>query len=1247
MGAVYKGRQPRLDRLVALKVLSCPPEYHDNFSLRFEREAQVLAKLDHPNIVTIFDFGEIEPDQGGKRDRSLFWFLMDFIDGADLNRLIRTNAMTPEQAFRLVPQICDALQYAHDEGITHRDIKPANILVNQKGRVKIADFGLARLIDGEADALMTGLTLTGTSMGTPHYMAPEQWDAPEKVDHRADIYSLGVVIYEMLTGERPAGVFDPPSRKVQVDVRMDEVVLKAMEKEPERRYQQASEVKEDVTRVVEEPRDTPRMKREGKGKRLPVFAFGGIAVVLLLFGFGNFRQSRSPEVSLEREAPAGGRVPSGEANDAGNLSVPAPGKSDAPDLFPPISAQPRGPLHHVGTGPFGEIGDFSRANAIDDFVDVAGSRDFWVGLRANGETVSSDGSLDASGIAKVCASYHTNVVLIDANGQLHFREDKIPRLPDSMAGVRFVEAQVSHRHGIALDENGLAHVFGEYYEQGFDDGLGAAGYGTPRWPAPPEEALTEVQAVAVAHTHAATLKKDGSLRVFGWEGMVELPPAVTSKTFTRIASSEDQICLLDTEGRVWRFGLARNPHPNQPMGAAGKLLRIGQETATAVGNETWRDEDGRWHGKDMTIDQLLDDHLPGDAPHFIRKWISRNDINTSLLWVEEVNADKTRTDSPKPAPALEIPPPLAAMRERGGRLRAWAAGEQEILGTELAGGIDDFVRLDGLAFPGADRWLAIRKDGPSVTPLADFARSGELVSLDTHLGVLRSGEVLHCWEEQRNLKSRDAIDGETGPGGGTPFWLFLNRDQTVDLTPNGDFRPWRDEEFAQVRPLLESIDDAVQIEGSHSAGIVLRRNGEAVSWSSDEGLIVPDPPVTDAVEVACLGSGRWFSLSADGSIRTWNRSGADWLAIDPPKALPPAFAIRTMGTVCAAQMADGSWRAWGKDNQSGLIDRIESIGPAVDILFLSQTSGEKDALLWIEPASNLKESEEPRLEMPPEMKAMRDRGGRLRSWAPLDDIIGLELAEGIDDFVRLDGILYPNSDRWLAVRRNGASVTPLADFGRSGELVSLDTHLGVLVSGEVVDCFGAQPRKIKPGNVVDSGYAGHGVQFGLFLNRDGTVTLDRAFKDGQWFKNDAERIQQRLAEVNGAIKIDTGPGNGIVLRKSGEIIAWNDDGLWSPDPEITDAVDIAMGGNCWAALRANGSVHTESSDGKVPLPPEGLPPALAIRAAGTVVAAQLADGSWRAWGGDSKLIEQIHAIGPAVDLLFLNQRLLWIEPVGE
>ena len=239
MGAVYKARQAALDRLVALKIL--PPGAADDagFAERFNREARALARLNHPHIVAVHDFGQV----GGQP-----YLVMEFVDGPNLRQVEQAGRLTVDQALEIVPQICEALQFAHNEGVVHRDIKPENILLDKKGRVKITDFGIAKIVG--APSGKDSLTGAKDVLGTPHYMAPEQVEHPQAVDHRADIYSLGVVFYELLTGELPLGRFQPPSKKVQVDVRLDEVVLHTLEKEPERRYQHVSEVKSDVETIA-------------------------------------------------------------------------------------------------------------------------------------------------------------------------------------------------------------------------------------------------------------------------------------------------------------------------------------------------------------------------------------------------------------------------------------------------------------------------------------------------------------------------------------------------------------------------------------------------------------------------------------------------------------------------------------------------------------------------------------------------------------------------------------------------------------------------------------------------------------------------------------------------------------------------------------------------------------------------------------------------------------------------------------
>ncbi len=292
MGVVYRARQHNLDRWVALKVLPPQSTSRPGFAERFNREARALARLNHPNIVAVHEFGQA----GG-----MPYFVMEYVEGVTLRRLVQERRLEPREALKIVPQICVALQFAHEQGVVHRDIKPENILVDKQGRVKIADFGIAKIVGTEGGgrgrsgdegsdaagefggspaggsaaagtaALQGGLTQDQV-LGTPHYMAPEQVEKPATVDHRADIYSLGVVFYEMLTGELPLGKFQPPSKKVQVDVRLDEVVLHALEKEPERRYQRVSEVKTDVERIAAQASPNAESARAHLGQEsLPVY----------------------------------------------------------------------------------------------------------------------------------------------------------------------------------------------------------------------------------------------------------------------------------------------------------------------------------------------------------------------------------------------------------------------------------------------------------------------------------------------------------------------------------------------------------------------------------------------------------------------------------------------------------------------------------------------------------------------------------------------------------------------------------------------------------------------------------------------------------------------------------------------------------------------------------------------------------------------------------------------------------------
>ena len=238
MGVVYKARQKALERMVAIKLLPLEISSREDFAVSFRREAQAMARLNHPNIVSVYDFGQT----GDGR----LYCVMEYVEGSNLFEVIHKVGLDVEQTLSVVEQVCAALGYAHGKGVVHRDIKPGNVLVDTESNVKVMDFGLARLMDGGAE--QTGVGTTDVVFGTPDYMAPEQRRDMD-VDHRADIYSLGIMTYEMLCGEVPRGAFQLPSQRIGCDARIDQIVLKAMQQSPEMRYQSTEEIEADIAAV--------------------------------------------------------------------------------------------------------------------------------------------------------------------------------------------------------------------------------------------------------------------------------------------------------------------------------------------------------------------------------------------------------------------------------------------------------------------------------------------------------------------------------------------------------------------------------------------------------------------------------------------------------------------------------------------------------------------------------------------------------------------------------------------------------------------------------------------------------------------------------------------------------------------------------------------------------------------------------------------------------------------------------------
>ncbi|MEM7152712.1 MAG: serine/threonine-protein kinase [Myxococcota bacterium] len=263
MGVVYRARQTELDRVVAVKVMDPRLTAEPAFASRFSKEARAMAQLDHPGIVRVFDFGEA----GG-----LFFLLMECIDGPNLRAIMRGGAVVPAEAIELVAALCDAVGYAHDRGIVHRDIKPENILVGSDGRPRLADFGLAKRL-AQTEDRAGDHTHTGDTMGTPHYAAPEQLENPRHVDARADLFSLAVVLYELLTGHLPLGRFESPASSCSIGPQLDAAIMRCLERDPGQRLP-------DVATLARRLREHPEGPTATKSMRWPLAAVAGVIVVV-------------------------------------------------------------------------------------------------------------------------------------------------------------------------------------------------------------------------------------------------------------------------------------------------------------------------------------------------------------------------------------------------------------------------------------------------------------------------------------------------------------------------------------------------------------------------------------------------------------------------------------------------------------------------------------------------------------------------------------------------------------------------------------------------------------------------------------------------------------------------------------------------------------------------------------------------------------------------------------------------------
>jgi len=340
MGVVYQAHDPQIDRMVALKVLRADRVASEDFVARFLKEAQAIGRLSHPRIVTVYDVGE---------DHGSIYIAMEYLKGEPLNEILQKGGLSLEQAVDIVIQVAQALDYAHKEGIVHRDIKPSNIILTPDHKVKLTDFGIARIEDSTAGYQ----TQAGEILGTPIYMSPEQVTG-KKADGRSDIYSLGVLFYEMIVGRRPftgsnlAAIFhsithDTPESPAAADPfisrTLSDHVMMCLEKLPANRFQTGAQLVDTLSQLQTGPsQPAPQATASGRRSyRSMAQLLVGLALVAGLIGGGYFFFGGSGG-----QEPA---APSQTRPAASSRSAPETAKKDVATLN--VSSEPVGAAIYV------------------------------------------------------------------------------------------------------------------------------------------------------------------------------------------------------------------------------------------------------------------------------------------------------------------------------------------------------------------------------------------------------------------------------------------------------------------------------------------------------------------------------------------------------------------------------------------------------------------------------------------------------------------------------------------------------------------------------------------------------------------------------------------------------------------------------------------------------------------------------------------------------------------------------------
>ena len=899
MGAVYKGRQEALGRTVAIKVLPetlITDDDDHNYVERFKLEARSMANLDHPAIISVHDFGQT--------DAGHLYFVMEFIDGMDIQQYIGAcgGSVDPEHAIAIVSHVLDALDYAHSRGIIHRDIKPANVLINSEGRVKIADFGLAKEFSiDDNDAALSGLTMTDMAMGTPDYVAPEALEVGVTADARADLYAVGVMLYVMLTGRLPRGMFKLPSEeKLDLDPRFDEVIARALENRPDDRYQDATEfrgkldalltqpvtrieahqdtaavspparqmiVGEEATRSQAQVRSAVEEATAGKkakptrakplGLLIGIPATLALVGAIVLFATRGERESGGQAQSSNTELPESNG--SSLTDNAPSGSIAAPNVPSA-RLEAPNSSWPNGPnytseggFHAWSSEPDDPVIDLSRLQGVTDVKQIYVHGSGWVVLRENGKTISHDGNVDRDGIRRIANGFGGAFGLISESGTV----EQINYVYGNYTSTRLkafrdvVDGYLMGKYTAAILKDGSLQIDGVFF-----DGVEAEDH--VDWKVIPTLPPGRTASTLTGNPQALVVQlDDGTLQIWTADaGAVDLPAALEREDFRDpvLVGPHTLTAISGKTGRSVNISLEQ-----------GSESAVSEQPTASIIPLTngWMavHENGRVSIRSHLLQLCPDaadpiERIQSASPgliHFVVR--PPENGNSRGLWFDPTGTKETGANAlPAEQNGQDSTWPAGPHYTSEGRFRAWSSiPDDPAIDLSRLRGIADVKEL----YIHAGGWVVLRPNGDVVSSDGVADRNG-IRAICSGNGdrfglITEEGELLQFLQGQSN--NNDLPDNLP------PIRdAFLSGSNSVAVLEDGGVLHWGapdDQGIWPQHPLPDGYRSAAQLAASASASMIRDTDGTFRLWGW-KGLISVDPRIEQKSVATFMVDRNWF-----------------------------------------------------------------------------------------------------------------------------------------------------------------------------------------------------------------------------------------------------------------------------------------------------------------------------------------------------------------------------------------------------